>query len=283
MLISEKVSDLNTLYLNFININQLNLQQVKLYPLLEAAIFEFTKELEKNKTGQLFFNPEIKGQFASLTCIKLATELLGFLGCVNAGSFSASFHHLRALIELYATIKWCLKHENSPQEWMKRFVVFSEIEKYRICQDLIKSPIDSYIAPETVEKYREPRQSWLELFNIQANQLKKINCWYTDININAHDRLSTNKLIKDLGDAHALKIYRDACHHVHTCSIGSLATMTRITGFPKYLNQIIFSVSELFIRCLLALIKFQCIYLKLGDTTLPIFNKLTQEVAENRK
>lgn len=76
------------------------------------------------------------GSFFEDAFLKSIDESTGFIGCLKMGSFRASFHHSRALIELYATVSFCLSEEGQSKGMFERYERYVELELCRMARAL---------------------------------------------------------------------------------------------------------------------------------------------------
>ena len=144
---------------------------------------------------------------------------------------TSSFHHSRALIELYVSTAYCFSDKGKEQHMLKKYISFPEVFIY---QKLQNHTTFWGLNPEQMgdlkQKSSKPDSETQELFGLQSSKNKKtIKSW--------KGGLSIEDLLKELPLIHS-ENFEKACHFTHLSSLKKRSDMLS-WGFPNYWEQML--------------------------------------------
>lgn len=191
------------------------------------ALQIFTNKLQKLYNDGTIEFASYQGSFAQDVIFKILDANLGLLGCLKSGAFYASFHHLRFIMELYASIRYCFSNESEKLKRMAKYLFFREIE---LCKMIKRNKEGSGIllSKEITKKYENVDDSVLNIFNVTYEEIETVRKW--------HQEKSDESLIEMLGTGF-VKHYEDFSHHAHFSSLRFRSDLPTL-GFPKYWQEI---------------------------------------------
>lgn len=110
--------------------NQLNATMLTSF---EAGIIELSCLFEDKK---IQIAEGIKGQFTFAILNRFMQECFGLIACLRGGTFFASYHHLRDLLETVGIFHYALKHQSSKSKWLERYVEFIDVFRFNYEKNL---------------------------------------------------------------------------------------------------------------------------------------------------
>lgn len=191
------------------------------------ALQIFTNKLQKlYNDGTLEFS-SYNGSFAKDVIFKVLDANLGLLGCLKSGAFYPTFHHLRFIMELYATIRYCFSGESEKVKRMAKYLLFSELELCKMIKRN-KEGAGLLLGEEVVQIYETADENVLKIFNTTYEQIEIVKKW--------HQEKSDETLINMLG-VEFTKHYENFSHHAHFSSLRFRSDLPTL-GFPKHWQEI---------------------------------------------
>ena len=115
-------------------------------------------------------------------------ELTGYIGDLKEGALLASSHHMRVLIELFATVEAIVidTKNDHKKSYLKRYIRFHEIVYYKIYHQhegtILELPEE--ISYKYFKEYAELPDELLSIFNKKRkDQLVQMQTWRGDCSI----------------------------------------------------------------------------------------------------
>jgi hypothetical protein len=158
-----------------------------------------------------FNNDSDEGIFCEDILIKILDEGVGFLETLKTGAFYSSFHHSRALIELYASTAYCFSDKGKEQRMLKRYISFTRVFIFQKLQNHTEFwGLNQEQMGNLKQKFSKLDSETQELFGLHSSKNKKtIKSW--------KGGLSIKDLLKELPQIHSDN-YEKACHFTHLSS-----------------------------------------------------------------
>lgn len=217
------------------------LRENDIFCVYEICVGRVLLELQDNKIEFL----EYGGSFFEDAFRKCIDEAAAFIGCLKMGAFPASFHHFRALIELYATVSFCILDEGSSAEMLARYERYAELELSRMARALEKGEgcwdfsedqrkvlRESYLIPskealkifgcKTMEEYENKREN------------RKSKSWMGG--------RTMDQLLSTLHESHS-KNYEKACNFTHFSALIK-GSNSQSWGLPSWWEQVLVSAAK---------------------------------------
>jgi predicted nucleotidyltransferase len=205
---------------------------------LEVLTIRLMHALESN----LLKSPDEESKDFFVTVMsKLVNECIGFIGCLQAGADSATFHHSRAAWELYAALNYALGDERQRFKRVRRFNEFHSLQKYNHYNErmdkLRSSSITQeqfdrtcHVSSEAFEILKKKVPDWCRIWKVRREELVGIHHW--------HGRTSIEDMFKSLKDEpDAWSLYEFYCHGAHLSpSARGMTDGIRLIGFPRLQN-----------------------------------------------
>ena len=129
-----------------------------------------------------------RGIFAKDITYRILEELTGYIGDLKEGALLASSHHMRVLIELFATVEAIVidTKNDHKKSYLKRYIRFHEIVYYKIYHQhegtILELPEE--ISYKYFKEYAELPDELLSIFNKKRkDQLVQMQTWRGDCSI----------------------------------------------------------------------------------------------------
>ena len=189
---------------------------------------------------------------------KAINEGWALIGALRHGAYSASYHHARATIELYAALAYVFADPDETETRAERYVVFPEVYAYNLQTKLQRSFDDGQISeavfedqrllsPDDYEQLEQRLQALADLFGVEEESLNRVRMWHfpdrsitNDLVGTAHER-SRNRRggdVQPIDDPTHLNnfrnLYRRMCKMTHTSPLTiNRAGQAIMFGFPE--------------------------------------------------
>jgi len=146
--------------------------------------------------------------FCELALDRVVSELLGFVGCLRAGSFLGVSHHLRAIIENHVNVAYMVcpverfpeaqREFNSPDDRIRRYFDFRGVSEYNHFAKIVRLADQGLSDAEcqrnyacTIENARKAvkivataeKDGWIALYRPKQNKISKIKFWHTPYSV----------------------------------------------------------------------------------------------------
>lgn len=155
--------------------NQLN--QSILYVDFNHVVRKLRQALYK-KT--IVFSDSIEQRFAKEVIYRIMEESLAYISNINEDLFFASNHHLRALLEMYASIEYTLSDTGRRKRFLERFGLYPTIVFHKVFHQhddsLIK--LSKKLCEKFLFDYSELKPEIFAVFNTPTSQeLLELKTW----------------------------------------------------------------------------------------------------------
>lgn len=259
----QNINELRLLYAHANNSIRMSLAKNNLFTQFETVVGSLLILVTKKK---LVFENSAGGNFCSDMFLKLLDESSAYLGCLIQASFYGSFHHTRALVELFATAKFCLTSTDT--SIFAKYHTYNKIRRHILFLDSKHGSNTWNLSPTDqvfLEKnYGTIDQHALDLFgfkNIEQARLKisKSSNWF----------ISIGELLTKAGQQH-VTIYERLCYYTHFSPLTDRSKQV-VIGFPHWTEQALYITVYYFLESLILL----------RDSTYaqPLTKKLLRELA----
>jgi len=171
------------------------LRQNDLFVAFEGAV---SKLMVLSSKKEISFLSSNEGAFAKEVIHRLLEESSGYIGDLKQGAFFPAKHHIRALLELYATTAIVDSEKGRKKRFLERFIRFPEIEFYKIYQKHKDSILDlpQEILENYLHRYADLKDDLLVIFNKKTKaDLLRMKSWRGNCNIeNLLSMLQSNEV-----------------------------------------------------------------------------------------
>jgi predicted nucleotidyltransferase len=203
-------------------------------PRFEALTLRCMHALE---TGVLKAPDEVTTEFFNSTMCRLVNECHGFTACLKAGAEVAAYHHVRAILELYAALNYVFSSDQEKHTRCLKFSEFHGLSQYnhymershQLNQRTINQEEFNRTCKVSKEKYDQLRANvttWTDLWKVSENKLSQIVLW--------HKPDTIKSMLRALDQSDIVDLYEFFCHGTHLSPSSSRMTHgLRIIGFAK--------------------------------------------------
>lgn len=208
------------------------------FPHLDAFALRLTHCLGR---GGLALPPGEEGRALKSIVGMFTNQLWAFSATVRAGALYGAWHHVRAVLEIHASLHYLFADEASKQRRIQQFLAFADMRSWVAQQKLERARDAKKITPgefeirnvvpkEVLERFTdEVVESWCQLFGRKTRDaLLKKHYWHDDPMETLIDRLDPS------GGLYSQ--YEFMCHATHVSSFGYALSSPggpRMIGFDQ--------------------------------------------------
>jgi len=193
---------------------------------------------------------------------KACNESIGFIGCLRAGSLWAALHHVRAMLEIFASTHHLVCKASSRETRFERFAAYPDLILYQAhlrqralleAGTLTKTEYEAarIVSTDTLEKLSAAAKQWAKLYS--RDDLLKVRYW--------HAPSSIETLFREL-DARpnrepTFPLYEHICHAIHVSPVGHRTVGTpgiAVFGLPNDRDRVNRDIN------VIAMHLFECVY-----------------------
>ena len=185
---------------------------------------------------KITFQDSDEGIFCEDILKKILDESSAFLGTLKTGAFYGSFHHPRALIELYASAAYCFSEKGAEKDMLKRYISFTKVFFYQKLQTH-KSfwGLSQEQMNDLKQKYSNLDSKTQKIFGLNPLKDKKtIKSW--------RGGASIEDLLNELPPIHG-ENFEKTCHFTHLSSLRNRSEM-QSWGLPNYWEQMLIQTAK---------------------------------------
>jgi len=237
---NQNIQELDILYAHANNNIRMGLAQNILFKKFETVVGALLVLLTHKK---LSFENTQSGSFCSDVFLKLLDESSAYLGCLNQASFYSSFHHTRALVELFATARFCLN--SSDTKIFEKYHTYNKIRRHILFLDSIHGS-NSWNLSSTDQAYLKKNYGTIDQQSLALFGFKNIEQARLKISKSSNWFISIGELLKNAGEQH-VATYERLCYYTHFSPLTDRSKQI-VMGFPHWAEQAIYITAYYFLE-----------------------------------
>lgn len=204
-------------------------------PYLENIALRFSYALERRILDLKSGNEQA---FLTAVLVKVTNEMFGEIGALRNGALLASYHHARAVLELFASLEHIYCKSSKKERKLEKFIEYPSVSKYLHFQEWQKCLSEGKITYEeflngckvsenNFQELKSKIPDWQCIWNLQESNPSSILNW--------HHPASIKGLFESSAETKSLwETYEMLCHVTHLSPLGKCVTRGHFTiGFPR--------------------------------------------------
>ena len=204
-------------------------------PYLENIALRFSYALEENILDLKSGNEQA---FLTAVLVKVTNEMFGEIGALRNGALLASYHHARAVLELFASLEHVYCKPSKKERKLGKFIEYPNVSKYVHFQEWQAHLSEGKITHEeflngckvsenNFQELKSKIPDWQRIWKLQESNPSSILNW--------HHPASIKGLFESSDETKILwKTYEMLCHLTHLSPLGERVTGGHfLIGFPR--------------------------------------------------
>jgi hypothetical protein len=198
-------------------------------PKLENIALRFSYALDKKILDLKSGNEQA---FLTAVLVKVTNEMFGEIGALRNGALLASYHHARAVLELFASLEHIYCKSSKKERKLEKFIEYPSVSKYLhfLSEEKITHEefLNGYkVSENNFQELKSKILDWQRIWNLSESSPSGILNW--------HHPASIKGLFESSAETKSLwRTYEMLCHVTHLSPLGTCVTRGHFTiGFPR--------------------------------------------------